>query len=206
MIESIYWLIRKTFLRNICGVVNISFPIFLIILVFKIFRKNKKPISIYRCIVEFTFLGYIVTVLLLTEVLPIKLDNFNTMHITPTLIPLLTTIQDTINNPSAVVQQVLLNILFFVPFGILFMMLYKDVEKKFLKLILLVLLFTLSLECIEFFSGRYMDIDDILWNTSGAILGKFIYDILFNIVKSFNMIKKNIKIKNLSNKDIYWID
>ena len=91
MIESIYLTLQGTFLQNIFKVIIITIPIYLIILAFEIFYKSKK-ISLYRYFGEFIFLGYIVTVLLLTDTLSIRFSDFTTFHITPNLIPLVTTV------------------------------------------------------------------------------------------------------------------
>ena len=75
MIESLYWTIQSTFIINIKTVLKFAIPISAIIyLLFKVKNKNKKK-SLYKILIEFCFTGYIVTVLLLTEILSINLAN-----------------------------------------------------------------------------------------------------------------------------------
>lgn len=193
MIESIYLTLQGTFLQNIFKVIFITIPIYLIILLFKVFKKSKEKINIYKCFGEFIFLGYIVTVLLLTEILSIRLSDFTTFHITPNLIPLVTTIGDLINYPYEVLEQILLNIVFFIPFGFLFTMLYAKGERKFLKTIVVALIFSISIETLEYFVGRYVDIDDILWNGIGAVIGSSIYILINNLSEKHKKIKRRFK-------------
>ena len=121
MIESLYWTIQSTFIINIKTVLKFAIPIYAIIyLLFKVKNKNKKK-SLYKILIEFCFTGYIVTVLLLTEILSINLANFNSIKLTPNLIPLLETVKDFMYYPYGAAQQILLNIIFFVPFGIFFL-------------------------------------------------------------------------------------
>jgi glycopeptide antibiotics resistance protein len=74
------------------------------------------------------------------------------------------------------------NIIMFIPFGIFLPWLYK---KKFWKVVLIA---ALSASCIEFiqflnmFAGyyRYVDIDDVILNTSGAVIGYWIFKVFFH--------------------------
>ena len=112
MIESLYWTIQSTFIINIKTVLKFAIPIYAIIyLLFKVKNKNKKK-SLYKILIEFCFTGYIVTVLLLTEILSINLANFNSIKLTPNLIPLLETVKDFMYYPYGAAQQILLNIIF----------------------------------------------------------------------------------------------
>ncbi|MGL4991705.1 MAG: VanZ family protein [Sarcina sp.] len=189
MIQSIYWMLQGTFLKNVGTVLIITIPIFIIILLLKFFIKGKSCLSITKCTGEFIFLGYIVTVLLLTDTLSINLNDFSSFHMTPNLIPLITTLKDFSNYPSIVLEQVLLNIVFSIPFGVLFTTLYTKGKKRFFKTLLVALLFAAGIEILEYFTGRYMDIDDILWNTTGAIIGSSLYCLIFNILnKSKNKV------------------
>lgn len=66
------------------------------------------------------------------------------------------------------------NVLIFLPFGYLVPLLYKEF-KKLKNLIYLSIIFSFSIEVVQFFVGRSVDIDDLLLNTLGAILGFLIY-------------------------------
>ncbi len=122
---------------------------------------------------------------MLTDILTIKLGDFNTFHITPNLIPLKSTINDFIQHPSIVLEQILLNVVFFIPFGFLCSMIFLNQKKSFIKITVFSLIFTFSIEILEYLVGRYFDIDDILWNVIGAILGIILYKLYMKLSKVF---------------------
>lgn len=149
----------------------------------KITKNNNSinKINIFKCIGNLIFLVYIVAVLSITNVLYIKPSDFTYMHTAPNLVPLVNTISDFIGSPQSVLRQVVLNIIFFMPFGFLFTMLYLKNDKKLLKVFVIALVFSTCIETTQFFVGRFMDVDDIIWNTSGAVIGSIIY-ILINLL------------------------
>jgi glycopeptide antibiotics resistance protein len=71
-------------------------------------------------------------------------------------------------------DQYALNILLFVPIGFLLPFLWKKFEKKYLTF-LWGFFFSLSIEIIQMFSDRVTDIDDLLMNTVGTIIGYFLW-------------------------------
>ena len=117
---------------------------------------------------------------MLTDILTIKLSDFNTFHITPNLIPLKSTINDFIQYPSIVLEQILLNVVFFIC-----AMIFSTQKKSFIKITVFSLIFTFSIEILEYLVGRYFDIDDILWNVIGAILGIILYKLYMKLGKVF---------------------
>lgn len=150
----------------------------------KITKNNNSinKINIFKCIGNLIFLVYIVAVLSITGVLYIKPSDFTYMHTAPNLVPLVNTISDFMGNPQSVLRQVVLNIIFFMPFGFLFTMLYLKKDKKLLKVLVIALVFSTCIETLQFFVGRFMDVDDIIWNTSGAIIGSIIYFLINNLI------------------------
>lgn len=184
--QGLYWMIKGVIVANIKLVFILTVPIYtIILLVDKMILKNNK--SKYKYFIDFCFIGYIISILFLTEVLSKNLFNFSSIRLMPNLIPLVSISSDFINYPMGVLEQVLLNIIFFVPFGFFFM--FKNItEKKIFKITIIASLFSLGIEILQYFSGRYADIDDIIWNTLGAVLGigafilvKNIYNRMINI-------------------------
>ena len=157
----------------------------------KITKNNNSinKINIFKCIGNLIFLVYIVAVLSITNVLYIKPSDFTYMHTAPNLVPLVNRISDFMGNPQSVLRQVVLNIIFFMPFGFLFTMLYLKKDKKLLKVFVIALVFSTCIETTQFFVGRFMDVDDIIWNTSGAVIGSIIYSLNNNLrcMKNLNM-------------------
>ena len=70
--------------------------------------------------------------------------------------------------------QFLLNVLLFVPIGFLLPLLWKRFEKPQLTLLCGFLL-SLSIELLQLFNNRITDIDDLLMNTAGSILGYLLF-------------------------------
>ena len=63
----------------------------------------------------------------------------------------------------------------FVPFGILFPIVFSK-KQSFFKTILMGMLFSIVIETLQFLlSTGVSDIDDVFFNTCGAILGYLIY-------------------------------
>ena len=73
-------------------------------------------------------------------------------------------------------KNVVGNILLFMPYGF-FASYYLKLDKKRIAF-LLVFIVSLSIECVQLLIGRCFDVDDILLNLVGGILGYFIYRLL----------------------------
>lgn len=73
-------------------------------------------------------------------------------------------------------RNIIGNILLFMPYGF-FSSYYLRLEKK-RSAFLLVLIVSLSIECVQLVIGRCFDVDDILLNLIGGMIGYFIYKIL----------------------------
>lgn len=76
-------------------------------------------------------------------------------------------------------KNVLGNILLFVPYG-LFVGIYIDLDKL-IPAFMLISLASLSIEATQLAIGRVFDVDDILLNVVGGLLGFFIYRLLDKI-------------------------
>lgn len=82
-------------------------------------------------------------------------------------------------------RQFIGNIIMFIPVGILLPLLFKR-AKKFLWALLFGFLFTLCIESLQFvlhvvgMSFREFDVDDLILNTFGAMIGFILYKILFH--------------------------
>lgn len=66
--------------------------------------------------------------------------------------------------------QSLANVLMFVPLGLTLPLAFKK-ARSFAKTTVTLLLFSLSIEVVQFFIGRSADIDDLMLNTLGGMLG-----------------------------------
>ena len=84
---------------------------------------------------------------------------------------------------SLFIRNVLGNILIFVPFGYLLSDMIQDAtEKRFIfPPIALTIITSSTIECIQMFIGRSFDIDDIILNLFGGLIGILIYNVFHRI-------------------------
>ena len=84
----------------------------------------------------------------------------------------------------------ILNIILFIPFGFLSTMVFKRIQTKWIYGVLIGLLFTSIIEFLQTFTGRLVQIDDIIMNTFGTYLGYMlcIYVLKFKPLKNFKLI------------------
>jgi VanZ family protein len=80
---------------------------------------------------------------------------------------------------AAVVMPAVANVLLFVPWGFLMFITLHDVDRPTVQTYVLTILlgftFTVTVEAFQYFlPSRVADIDDIIWNTSGTIIGAFL--------------------------------
>jgi glycopeptide antibiotics resistance protein len=86
------------------------------------------------------------------------------------------------------VKNIIGNVIMFIPYGF-FVSKYAS-GKKFILNIFLVFLASLSIECTQLAIGRVFDVDDILLNAVGGLLGYLVYVILDGI---YNILPKVFK-------------
>ena len=88
------------------------------------------------------------------------------------------------------------NIVLFVPYG--FFCFYYTKEKRISIGILVACIASFCIELVKFLIGISCDIDDIILNVFGAIIGFLLYKLLFLISKIFNIEKYHIVIDILT--------
>lgn len=147
-------------------------------------KRKGKTISCYFA--EFIFFVYLVAVLSITGVAELRISDFGGIGMTPNLIPIVFSVSDIAKNGVHVFLQMILNIILYLPFGLLSTFIFLPNQRKlFLRVLVSSIVFSCSLEMLQFFSGRYADIDDVILNVIGACLGYF-------IIYLFTKIKKKI--------------
>ena len=85
--------------------------------------------------------------------------------------------QETIHFPfaSASFQMVMLNFLMFVPLGFLLPLVLHFKKQRIFKAIIIAFAFSAFIEILQIFIGRFFEIDDIISNTLGAVVGAFLW-------------------------------
>ena len=74
-------------------------------------------------------------------------------------------------------SQIMWNVCLFIPLGGLLPCVFLFLRKGAWKTVLLCLLLTLCIECLQFFIGRVADMDDVICNAIGGIFGRALYTV-----------------------------
>lgn len=126
---------------------------------------NKKKIVLYK---ELLMLCFIIYVLLLYYIVTFQDNNYGVHNFTP-----FKEIFRYKVTSSLFFRNVIGNILLFVPFGV-FVTHYVN-NKKLFSTLLLSIIVSCSIELVQSSIGRTADIDDVILNTIGGVLGYFLY-------------------------------
>ncbi|MCM1049119.1 MAG: VanZ family protein [Clostridiales bacterium] len=132
------------------------------------------PISIGREILLIVF-GFYLSAVFVVVGIP-SITNIR-IDLTFNLIPII----DIVNDPPAYIVNTLLNILLFIPFGFLVPAIWKE-RRSLKKVALMGFGLSLIIETLQIFTFRLTDIDDLIFNTLGAVLGYYIWLIFLHFV------------------------
>ncbi|GKX67013.1 VanZ family protein [Inconstantimicrobium mannanitabidum] len=171
----------------------IGLPILLILEVIR-YKKSKEKESKflnYREIGIIIFSLYIISLVAVTQ-FPFRTTITNYMDVN--IVPVFNTIKDMSNIPSNMesfmirfwIINIVGNLVLLMPLSILVPMLFKKFRSM-KKTIILCFLVSVSIEFLQFLSmfcgnRRSVDIDDVILNTLGAVLGFFIFKYLQKII------------------------
>ena len=164
--------------RTIGNVFEFSLPMIIISVVVAItlrvadIVKNKKEFCFYQ---ELIALSFIIYILCLFQVVTFQ-DNNNIAS--NNLIPFREMFRYDLGS-RLFLKNVLGNIIMFLPYG--FFTSYFLKEKKLLPIFILTVLTSLTIECTQLMIGRVFDIDDILLNILGGVLGHYLYILILKI-------------------------
>lgn len=126
---------------------------------------KKEKLVLYK---ELTCLLFVIYILSLFYIVTFQDDNFGTSN----FMPFKEIMRYNINS-KLFIKNILGNILLYMPFGF-FIAVYID-SKKIYPTIILTFITSLSVELVQLAIGRVFDIDDILLNLVGGILGAFVF-------------------------------
>ena len=112
-----------------------------------------------RCLIGTVFAVYLLAVFSLTGIPSV---NGLVLDVSVNLVPFAGIVGD--------IKNAALNVLLFVPLGILLPLLWREF-RSFPRAALAGLLLSLGIEVLQIFTFRYTDVNDLLTNTAGAALG-----------------------------------
>lgn len=171
-------LLFSTFSNTIQGVVNLTWPMLLIsIVVLVSFRisyiiKKQDKFVFYKELLKLSFIIYILClfqVVTFTDDVTWSTNNF---------IPFKEILRYSITS-RLFLKNVIGNMVMFLPFGF-FISYYLENKKPYLT-VLLTLIASIAIESVQLAIGRVFDVDDILLNLCGGMLGYLLYYILYRI-------------------------
>ncbi|ENQ3081323.1 VanZ family protein [Bacillus cereus] len=164
----------------------IAIPLILIWVLYRIniMKKSKsfnKPKELFISLFFIYFLMVINLTLFKQAALTLKFDG----AINVNLIPFVKTIKMFKNDFTGIgnaLYNVVGNILLFIPLGLFVPLLFKN-ENKLYKIALYGFVFSLLIEVLQLLTpSNLTDIDDIIFNTLGAVIGYFLYNICIKIL------------------------
>ncbi len=137
--------------------------------------KNKRKIVLYKEVLALFFMIYI---LCLFQVVTFQ----DTTSVTGNnLIPFKEIFRYSLGS-RLFIKNVLGNVVMFIPYG--FFCSYILKENRYLSILVLTLIASVSIETTQLMIGRVFDIDDIMLNTVGGMIGFYVY-ILFLKAREF---------------------
>lgn len=145
---------------------------------FTLFRQN----SFTKKLLVITFAAYLTGVFCATGIPSIRTIRFDP---DVNLIPIV----DIVNDPVSYIKNTILNIILFIPLGFLLPIIWKTF-RPLKKVIAVGLGLSVLIELLQLFNFRLTDIDDLITNTVGTLIG-------------FLMAKLAPKCKSEYNYDIY---
>lgn len=170
-----------------CFLIGIIGMVGLLIFFFPVYFLLRKRISLSRQIVYFlfvvcilvicsaTFLGWIIDVLLEGKKILVVERSLN-------VIPFKFITETWVMGERKQITQTIANILMFMPPGFIFPVAFEKM-RKFWKTTSCMICFSFLIEFIQYFVGRSADIDDLILNTLGGMLGYLVYYIFSKLFK-----------------------
>lgn len=149
--------------------------------------KNKKPIIFYQELLKLIFIIYVLCLFYVVTFQDVGWSSSN-------FIPFKEMFRYSFGS-RLFIKNVLGNIILFMPYGF-FISYYLDL-KKLRSALLLTFLVSFSIETTQLLIGRVFDIDDIILNLLGGLIGFYIYKLLDTINDHLPTILKNPIIYNI---------
>ena len=141
------------------------------------FLLRKKNIPLLKQMSWVCFVGIIFVILVATGLFDLLLGGryaFNPPYHFLNLVPFSWVRETWAMGFLAMISQVIGNIIMFVPLGFLLPFVFKSCKSPY-KTLMGVATFSFSIEFIQYFIGRSADIDDLILNTLGGMLGFGVY-------------------------------
>ena len=150
-------------------IIEILISMFLLIPVFSVLHKTRFH-NIKKTILYFVFATYLAAVYLFVGMPTLQFMRF---ELSLTLTPFLPMVAD--------FKNTILNIILFIPLGIMLPFLWKKYDTL-RETLFFGFLMSLAIELLQILTYRATDINDLIANTIGAVLGYFVFRIISCII------------------------
>lgn len=160
-------MVKETFFELLSSVWPTLAIFLIVIIIMRYFyiRNNKKKFILHEELILLLFITYILLLFELVTSRDVYMSGTN-------LIPFREMFRYPIGSTNFY-RQVIGNIVLFVPFG--FFASYYTKISKFSSITFITFLVSLTIEVVQKFIGRSFDVDDIILNVIGGIIGFLIY-------------------------------
>lgn len=157
---------------------------------FALIRKRRLgPRPMVRHITLFAMVGYVLSLLYLTILWYWPEINFHLGYYLLNLRPFIWLNETYEMGAGKMLSQLLLNILMFVPLGLLLPMTFTRM-RAFWKTALTALCATVAIETVQYFIGRSADIDDVIMNVIGGMLGYALFGLCNRLLQKSGLWRK----------------
>lgn len=153
--------------------VPIVFIIYLIIIGIKFIVKREIKIKFINIVCEFALILIVLCILQITGIIFRDYSMSTNIYFDYKIFE------------NGVSPATLLNCVLFIPFGFLLPTVFKKIQNKLIIIVMIGFCFSLSIEIIQMFTGRFAELEDVLMNTLGTFIG---YEIFVLISKMFKRI------------------
>lgn len=149
--------------------IPLAFIIFLIYFGIKSLIKKRIEIKLINILCELLWILIVLTILSITGVLggDFSVSSISNMHFSFSLF------EEGISIPA------ILNVILFIPFGFLSAINFKQLQDKKIYGILIGLIFSITIEFLQSFIGRLVQLEDIIMNTIGTYIGYILFVYFF---------------------------
>ena len=145
--------------------IPLAFVIFLAYFTIKALIRKKIEINLINVMCELLWILIVLMILGITGVLggDFTVTSISNMHFSFNILE------------EGISIATILNIALFVPFGFLSAINFKELQDKKRYGILIGFIFTITIEFLQAFTGRFVQLEDIIMNTLGTYIGYIVF-------------------------------
>ena len=150
-------------IHYLINLIPLAFITFISYLGLTFLIKRNLKLSLMLALCQFTWIWIVLTILFITGILGAHFD-----------FSLLTNgyVLYSLNLfEEGITPATLLNLILFIPYGFLSTIIFKKVREGWSYAVLVGLTFTVTIESLQIFIGRFVQLEDILMNTLGTYIG-----------------------------------